>query len=125
MRRGKGQRRQRACSMKDEQQWHAVQKLHPCKEHRTFLVLPREGLTPMHAVTQIPGYAPDNGWAHTTAAGYSRRLTRPPTKPAMMAAHGSTTCAPAVMDTKPTSTPLHSDTRSHACVRDGRFAVQE
>mmetsp|Transcript_9779 Transcript_9779/g.21801 ORF Transcript_9779/g.21801 Transcript_9779/m.21801 type:complete len:200 (+) Transcript_9779:636-1235(+) len=37
-----------------------------------------------------------------------------PTKPAMMAAHGSSTCAPAVMDTKPTSTLLVTVSRSHA-----------
>eukprot|EP00983_Pelagomonas_calceolata_P099340 1158446-Pelagomonas_calceolata.AAC.7 len=33
--------------------------------------------------------------------------TRAPTKPAISAAQGSTTCAPAVMLTKPTSTPAH------------------
>ena len=38
--------------------------------------------------------------------------TKPPTKPAMMAAHGSRTEQPAVMETRPPRAPLHTAMRS-------------
>lgn len=53
-----------------------------------------------------------------------RELTRPPKKPQMMAAQGSTTWQLAVMETKPTRQPLHRLTKSQAFWRRKALSMQ-